>query len=93
MRIKLLSPRSPSIRKQDIHMICRLFDSFHQSLHISDLRAVCGYRDCLGAWTFVGESIEGCAGLVAGGGFAGGYVDFRSAGLEEAGDGKDIISV
>ena len=40
MRIELLAPRSPRVRKQYIHMIRRLFHFLHQSLHVSYLRAV-----------------------------------------------------
>ncbi len=88
MCIKLLSPRRPRIGKQDIHMISRLAHFLHQSFYISDLSAVSGHADGLGAGTLVREGVEGGAGLVAGRGFAGGYVDFGAAGLEEAGEGE-----
>lgn len=47
----------------------------------------------MSTWAFVGKGIEGCAGLLAGGGFAGGYVNFGGAGLKEAGDGSDGVSI
>ena len=40
MRIEFLSPRSPRVREQDIHMIRCLFHLRHQSFHIGYLRTV-----------------------------------------------------
>lgn len=84
MRIEPLPPGRSRIREQYIHMIRRLFDLLHQPLDFSDLRTVCRDGDGLCAWALVGKGVEGGAGLIAGGGFAGGDVDFGAAGLEEA---------
>lgn len=50
-----------------------------------DFGAVGGHGDGLCAGLEVGEGVEGFAGFVAGGLLPGGDVDFRGAGLEEAG--------
>lgn len=84
MCIEFLSPRGTRIRKKYVDVIRRLFDLGDQSFDISYLRAICRYRYSLGAWSFVGQRIEGCASLIAGCGFAGGDVDFRAASLKEA---------
>ena len=84
MCVKFLPPGSPSIGEQDVHMVRSLFHFLHQHLNISYLRAVGGHRDGLSAWTLVGKCIEGSAGLVAGSGFARGYIYLRTAGLKKS---------
>ena len=74
-------------------MIRCLFHLLHQSFHIGYLCTVGSQLDGLSTWTFVGKGIEGCAGLLAGGGFAGGYLNFGGAGLNEASDGSDGVSI
>ena len=85
MCVKLLSPRHPRIRKQNIHVVSRLRDSLHESLDIRDFGTVRRHGNGAGAWTFVGKGIERRTGGVAGGGFAGGDVDFGATGLHETG--------
>ena len=84
MRIELLPPRRPRIREQDIDMVSRLRDFLHKPLDIGHLRAVGRNGDGNGTGAFVWKCIEGGAGLLAGGGFAGGDVDFGAASLKEA---------
>lgn len=60
-------------------MVCRLADLGYEALDLGDFAAVCwdGIGFCIRG--LVWEGIEGCAGFVAGGGFAGGDVDFGAA--------------
>ena len=53
MRIELLPPRRPRVRKQDIDMISRLRDLFYKPLNIRNLRAVGRNRDRNGTRAFV----------------------------------------
>jgi hypothetical protein len=76
MRIKALSPRRARIRKKNIHMSRRLRHLANKMLHAFNLRAVGGHGDGLGAGREVGEGVERFYCCVAGGGFAGGDVDF-----------------
>jgi len=57
-------------------MICRLLHLGDQALDVRYLGAICWEGNGLGAGTFVLEGVQGGAGGVAGGGFAGGNVDF-----------------
>ncbi len=84
MRIEPLSPSRARIGKEYIHMIGRLSYFRHQPLYLAGFGAVGWNRNCACRGMFVWESVEGCAGFFAGLSFAGGYVDFGTAGLEEA---------
>ena len=85
VRVELLPPRRAGVREQDVHVVGRLLHFLHQPFHVGDLGGVGGDGDGLGAGALVGEGVERGAGGVAGGGFAGGDVDFGAACLEEAG--------
>ncbi len=87
MRIELLAPRGARVREQDIHVLRALPHLGHQLLDLGELGAVRGDGDGGGAGPFGGQGVEGGAGFVAYGGLAAGYVDFGTAGLEEAGGG------
>lgn len=87
MCIELLAPRRSCICKQDIHTIRGFLHLGHQLFDPFDLAAICGYRNRLRAWRFIGKRIESGTGGFACGRFAGGDVDFGTAGLEEAVDG------
>ena len=53
-------------------------------LHTLELRAVSWDSNSLGARLQVREGVEGCDSGIASGGFAGRYVDFGGARLEES---------
>lgn len=76
MRIELLPPRSPRIRKQNIHMIRRLLHLLNESVQFRNLRVIGRNGDGLRAGSLVGQGIEGRDGFIAGLGFARGDVDF-----------------
>lgn len=65
-------------------MISRFAHFRHQTLDVGDFGAVCGNRDGDGAGPFGWQGIERLTGRFACCGFAGGDVDFGTAGLEEA---------
>ena len=88
VRIEFLPPRRSCVGKQYIYMVGRLGHFPHESLDVSDLGAVGGDGDGAGAWADVGEGVESGAGGVAGGGFAGGDVDFGAACLHEPEEGE-----
>ena len=83
--IELLTPSSPSVGEQNIHMISRFPDFIHQMLNIGDLGAVCSNRNGDGARAFGWKSVQGLAGSFARGGFSRCDVNFGTAGLKEAG--------
>jgi uncharacterized membrane protein YgcG len=87
MRIELLTPRCAGICKQNIHVVRRLAHFFDEVLHTFELRAVGRHGDCFCARLQVRQGAEGGDGGLAGGGFAGGDVDFGGAGLEESAGG------
>ena len=89
MRIEFLTPSCSCIGKEYVDVICALRDLFHQTLNFRDLRAVGGYRDGLGAGSFVGHGIESFTSGVACGLLSGGYVDFGAASLEKA---EELVS-
>ena len=84
MSVELLTPRRTRVRKQDVYMVGCLANFRNELLNLADLGTVRWNRDGLGTGSLVGKCIEGFAGFSAGGGFAGGYIDFRASGLEEA---------
>lgn len=82
---KLTAPARARICKQNVHMI-RMFRNFsNQPLDLRDFGAISGNAVCARIGVFIGKRVECCDGGFAGGGFAGGYEDFGTAGLEETG--------
>jgi len=55
-----------------------------QRLHTSECRAISWHGDGFGTGREVRKLVQGCDGFFAGGGFAGGDVDFGGAGLKKA---------
>lgn len=85
MGFELLAPSGAGVREQDVDVIGALAHLGHQLLDLGELGAVGGDGDGFCAGPFVGQGVEGGAGFLARRRFAAGYVDFRTAGLEEAG--------
>lgn len=84
MRVELLAPSGAGVREQDVDVLGAPAHLGHQLLDLGELGAVSRDRDGFGAGPFVGQGVEGGAGFVARRRLAAGYVDFRTAGLEEA---------
>lgn len=86
MGVEGLAPGGAGVGEQDVDVVGVLLDLGDEPVDLGHLGAVGGDGDgdCSGA--AVGQLVEGCAGLVAGFGFAGGDEDFGTAGLEEAGE-------
>ena len=93
MRVELLAPRRARIRKQDVDVVRALAYLRHQLLDLGELGAVGGDGDGFCSRAFVRQGVEGGASFVAGRGFAGCYVDFGTAGLEEPGGCGWLIGV
>lgn len=76
MRVELLPPCRPCVRKQDIHMISCLAHFLDQFLHSFNVGAIRRHGDGFGAGPFVRQGVQRRAGFFAGGRFAGSDVDF-----------------
>ena len=84
VRLELLAPGRARVGEQDVHVVRRLLDLGDETVELIHARVVRGHGDGLRVGAFGGEGVEGFHGFFAGGGFAGGDVDFGAAGLEEA---------
>lgn len=82
--VKGLAPGGAGVGEENVHAVSVLLDLFEQVRHALHVGRVGGDGDGDGAGRAVGKGIEGFAGLVAGGGFAGRDEDLGGAGLEEA---------
>ena len=85
MGIELLTPGRPGVGEEYVDMICCLRDFSDEALDLRNFGGVGRNGYGAGIWMLVWESVEGGAGGVAGGGFAGGDVDFGAPGLKKTG--------
>lgn len=84
VRVELLAPGGAGVGEQDVDMVGSLAHFVDEPVQLVHARDIGGDGDGARRGALVGEGVEGVDGLVAGGGFAGGDVDFGAAGLEEA---------
>lgn len=80
-----LAPGRPRVGEEDVHAVRVLPDLREERLDALDVGRVGGDGDRDGAGREVREGVEGLAGGLAGGGFAGGDEDLGGPGLEESG--------
>lgn len=66
VRIELLAPGRACIGEQEINMVGRLANLCNQSVQLGHIRAVSGYRNCLGTGSLVGQGVQCCDGFIAG---------------------------
>ena len=83
MRLEFLAPCCARIRKEDIHMIRRLFHLSNESVQFIHARTIGGDGNGLRAGALVRERVERGDGFFAGTGFSGSDVDLGAASLEE----------
>ena len=85
MGVELLTPSRAGVREEDIDMIGCLRHFSDEALNFGDFCGIGGDGYGAGIGVLVWQSVEGGAGGVAGGGFAGGDVDFGAPDLKETG--------